>query len=55
MTDSLDFQLTLYPDPVLRKVAEPVAVFDAELERIVEGMFARMQAAKGRGRVGLRR
>jgi peptide deformylase len=59
MTDSLDFELSLYPDPVLRKVAEPVKVFDAELERIVAGMFARMQASKGVGlaapQVGLRK
>jgi|SRR5688572_6746314 peptide deformylase len=59
MTQSLEFQLTLYPDPVLRKLAEPVAVFDSELERIVEGMFARMRASKGVGlaapQVGLRK
>ena len=59
MTQSLEFQLTLYPDPILRKVAEPVAVFDSELERIVEGMYARMKASKGVGlaapQVGLKK
>ncbi len=59
MTQSLEFQLTLYPDPILRKVAEPVAVFDSELERIVEGMFARMKASHGVGlaapQVGLKK
>jgi len=59
MTEGLEFQLTLYPDPVLRKVAEPVTVFDAEVERIVAGMFDRMYASKGVGlaapQVGLRR
>jgi len=57
--DELEFQVTLYPDPVLRKVAEPVEAFDEDLRRTVEGMLARMRASKGVGlaapQVGLRR
>ena len=59
MAPDLVFDLTLYPDPVLRRVAEPVEVFDAELERIVRAMFACMYTSKGVGlaapQVGLRR
>lgn len=59
MSSELEFDLTLYPDPVLRRVAEPVEAFDAELERIVRAMFARMYASKGVGlaapQVGLRK
>ena len=59
MSDPLKFELTLYPDPLLRKVAEPVVRFDAELSGIVEAMFARMYASKGVGlagpQVGLRK
>ena len=45
----LDFVVVRYPDPVLRKVAEPVTSFDAGLERVVEAMFQRMVASKGVG------
>lgn len=45
----LEFSLTLYPDPVLRKEAQPVATFDAHLAEIVAGMFDRMRASKGVG------
>jgi peptide deformylase len=59
MPETLDFVLTLYPEPVLRKVAEPVATFDGELRSVVEAMFARMRASKGVGlaapQVGLSR
>lgn len=59
MSDVLEFSLTLYPDPLLRKVADPVSSFDAELERIVAAMFARMAASKGVGlaapQVGMRK
>jgi peptide deformylase len=58
MTEALEFTLSLYPDPILRKVAEPVVAFDARLGRIVEAMFARMKASHGVGlaapQVGLR-
>jgi peptide deformylase len=45
----LDFVVVRYPDPILRRVAEPVAEFDAGLTRVVEAMFARMIASKGVG------
>src|SRR5262245_41220683 len=49
MTRELHFDLSLYPDPVLRKPALPVAAFDEELRAIVAGMFERMYASKGVG------
>jgi peptide deformylase len=59
MTDELHFELTLYPEPILRKPAESVGSYDAELEKIVAAMFQRMFASKGVGlaapQVGLRR
>ena len=42
-------ELTLYPDPVLRKTAAPVEAFDDELRAFVAGMFRRMVASKGVG------
>lgn len=55
----LDFVVIPYPDPVLRRVAEPVTVFDAELRRIVAAMLRRMALSKGVGlaapQVGLSR
>lgn len=59
MSENLELDLTLYPSPILRKVAEPVPAFDDELARLVEGMFARMRESQGVGlaapQVGLRR
>lgn len=59
MTDTLEFSLSLYPDPVLRKPADPVVAFDDELRRTVGAMFARMRASRGVGlaapQVGLRK
>ncbi|MFT4540952.1 MAG: peptide deformylase [Planctomycetota bacterium] len=49
MTDVPELVLTLYPSPILRKVAEPVAAFDDELKTTVEGMYKRMVASKGVG------
>lgn len=49
MPEALQFDLALYPQPVLRKVAEPVEAFDDELARIVEGMVARMRESNGVG------
>lgn len=49
MSQPLEFSLTLYPDPLLRKVAEPVPAFDAELRAIVAAMFERMNRSKGVG------
>ena len=49
MAPELHFDLSLYPDPVLRKPAQAVAAFDEELRAIVAGMFERMYASKGVG------
>jgi peptide deformylase len=49
MSEPLEFSLTLYPDPVLRRAAEPVASFDEELASIVQGMFSRMRESQGVG------
>ena len=38
-----------YPDPVLQKPGEPVAVFDDALRRFVADMFETMYAAQGIG------
>jgi peptide deformylase len=45
----LELQLTLYPEPILRKVAEPVTTFDEELQRFVRAMFATMKESQGVG------
>jgi peptide deformylase len=44
-------QLTIleYPDPRLRTKAQPVAVFDAALQRLIDDMFETMYAAPGIG------
>jgi peptide deformylase len=59
MSDELHFDLTLYPEPILRKPAEAVPAFDAELKQIVAAMFERVYASKGVGlaapQVGLRK
>src|SRR4051812_29334964 len=59
MTEPLQFDLTLYPDPLLRKVADPVTDFDAELERTIEAMLECMYRSKGVGlaapQVGLKK
>jgi len=52
MATELHFDLTLYPDPVLRRPALPVEAFDEELEAILAGMFERMYASKGVGLAG---
>lgn len=49
MTEVLEFDLTLYPAPVLRRVAAPVDRFDDELRTIVEAMLRTMYASKGVG------
>jgi len=59
MSPALEFDLTLYPDPLLRRPSEPVAAFDDELRAIVEGMFERMRKSNGVGlaapQVGLKK
>jgi peptide deformylase len=59
MSEPLEFEIRFYPDPVLRRRAELVAQFDAELARFVEAMHARMEKSQGVGlaapQVGFRR
>lgn len=49
MSEPIEYPLTLYPDPLLRKEAEPVREFGAELERFVEALFATMAKEQGVG------
>jgi peptide deformylase len=49
MDAPLELCLTLYPDPVLRKVAAPIAGFDQDLDRLVRGMFEVMYTSHGVG------
>jgi peptide deformylase len=59
MPHPLEFDVVLYPEPVLRKVSEPVQEFDENLRAVVAAMFARMRKSNGVGlaapQVGLRR
>ena len=43
------YEVVKYGDPVLEKPGKPVTNFDAELEELVEDMFATMYAAQGVG------
>lgn len=58
MTSELEYIVTLYPTPVLRKEAAPIEDFGPELADKVAAMFRRMYASKGVGlaapQVGLR-
>lgn len=49
MSTDLDFVVTLYPTPVLRKEADPIDTFDAALADKVQAMFDRMYKSKGVG------
>lgn len=49
MSEELNYIVTLYPTPVLRKEAAPVESFDDELIQVVEAMFRRMYLSKGVG------
>ncbi|MBL4581466.1 MAG: peptide deformylase [Gammaproteobacteria bacterium] len=42
-------QILEFPDPRLRKIAEPVTVFDEKLEVLIEDMFETMYEAEGIG------
>lgn len=42
-------EVVKYPDPVLARPGEPVTIFDAKLERLVDEMFDSMYAAQGIG------
>ncbi|MEO0652341.1 MAG: peptide deformylase [Planctomycetota bacterium] len=48
-TEELEYDLTLYPSPVLRKRAQDVIEFGEPLEQIVRAMFRRMYASEGVG------
>src|ERR1700731_268742 len=43
------YPIVKFGNPVLEKPAEPVAVFDSELKKLVEDMFESMYAARGVG------
>lgn len=49
MSAPLEFQITLYPDPLLRKVARPVERFDDDLRATVAAMFELMYRSQGVG------
>ena len=42
-------EIRTYPDPVLKKVSEPVTVFDEGLEKLVKDLFASMHVHDGVG------
>src|SRR5262245_32487766 len=58
MPEPVEFEVVLYPDPVLRRVADPVERFDGALQDLVRAMFARMKKSNGVGlaapQIGLR-
>ena len=58
MSEPTEYEVVLYPDPVLRRVAEPIDRFDDALEQLVRSMFARMKKSNGVGlaapQIGLR-
>ena len=49
MTVPKNFDVVLFPDPVLRKETEEITAFDDELKGVVEGMFERMFESQGVG------
>jgi peptide deformylase len=49
MTPPLEFRLTLYPDPLLRRVASPVEAFGEGLAATARAMFDLMYSSKGVG------
>jgi peptide deformylase len=49
MPSELQFTLTRYPEPVLRRVATLVEAFDAELQGTVQAMFDLMYRSQGVG------
>ena len=49
MTEPKNFDVVLFPDPVLRKETEEITAFDDELKGVVEGMFERMFESQGVG------
>ena len=59
MSEELEFDLTLFPSPVLRKRAQEITEFGDELKATVAAMYRRMYASEGVGlaapQVGLRK
>jgi peptide deformylase len=59
MSKPLEFEITLYPAPVLRKPATTVEDFGGELQDTVEAMYVRMRESEGVGlaapQVGIKR
>ncbi|HPF15752.1 MAG: peptide deformylase [Planctomycetes bacterium] len=49
MSNELEFRLTLYPTPILRKRAKEVGAFDDALKATVESMYALMFESRGVG------
>ncbi|MEX1025753.1 MAG: peptide deformylase [Planctomycetota bacterium] len=49
MTEPREFELSFFPDPVLRKSTARVERFDDELGAIAAGMVQRMHASRGVG------
>lgn len=49
MAKSLEFEISIYPDPVLRKPAEPIESFDQDLQDTIDAMFVRMRESQGVG------
>jgi peptide deformylase len=43
------YPIVKYPDPILQTPADPVAIFDAELRKLVDDMFTSMYDAQGIG------
>ncbi len=49
MSEALEFQIALYPAPILRKPAKPVEAFDEALQATVDAMYRLMFESKGVG------
>ncbi len=49
MSEALEFKITLYPAPILRKPAQPVEAFDEALKATVDAMYKLMFESKGVG------
>ncbi len=49
MSPALEYSLTLYPEPVLRKRTQPVAAFDEALQATVDAMYELMFKSHGVG------
>jgi peptide deformylase len=49
MAKSLEFEISVYPDPVLRKPAETIEAFDEDLRDTIAAMFVRMRESQGVG------